>query len=76
MPLLSIEMVSDESAFVSAGFAEASDFGVSGFFTIGPLQFAVVPRHHLARKVRRKRSLVPKEGIPVSGVLPLLSYAM
>ena len=76
MPLLSIEMVSDESAFVSAGFAEASDFGVSGFFTIGPLQFAVVPRHHRARKIRRMRSLVPKEGIPVSGVLPLLSYAM
>ena len=44
---LSIEMVSDGLAFGSAGFAEASGFGVSGFFTIGPLQFAVVPGHYL-----------------------------
>ena len=42
LPLLSTEMVSVDF-WVSTGFAEASDFGVSGFFTIGPLQFAVVP---------------------------------
>ena len=71
-----MEMVSDEPDFVSAGSVEAWVFGVSGFFTVGPLQFAVVPRHHWARKIRRMRSLVPKEGIPVSGVLPLLSLAM
>ena len=47
LPLLSIEMVSDGLAFGSAGFAEASGFGVSGFFTVGPLQFAVVPGHYL-----------------------------
>lgn len=43
LPLLSTEMVSDEP-LVSAGFAEALVFGVSGVFTIRPLQFAVIPK--------------------------------
>ncbi|WP_232310688.1 MULTISPECIES: hypothetical protein [Thalassospira] len=42
LPLLSTEMVSDDS-FLSAEFAEALVFGVSGVFTIRPLQFAVIP---------------------------------
>ncbi len=43
LPLLSTEMVSDDS-LVSADFAEALVFGVSGVFTIRPLQFAVIPK--------------------------------
>ena len=42
LPWLSTEMVSDDS-LVSADFAEALVFGVSGVFTIRPLQFAVIP---------------------------------
>ena len=43
LPLLSTEMVSDDFS-LSADFAGAVGFGVSGFFTIGPLQFAVMPK--------------------------------
>ena len=43
LPLLSTEMVSVGFS-VSVDFAEALVFGVSGVFTIGPLQFAVIPK--------------------------------
>jgi hypothetical protein len=43
VPLLSTEMVADGFS-VSVDLVEALVLGVSGVFTIGPLQFAVIPK--------------------------------
>ena len=48
LPLLSIEIVSCPLE----GVAEVLVLGVSGFFTVGPLQFAVVPIRPLAQDIQ------------------------